>query len=267
LPTLIILFLLSLPTRPAFSQQSTITTQQYKDDFNFFWNSINDEYCYFNKKQTDWQKVKDIYGPLIDKVENRNQFVAVVEKALYEIYDHHAILNTNTDSSRRLVPSGTDIWAEYVNGKPLITEVRKDFGASSSGIVAGMEIIAINDKPVNKSVDEFLPRSLKRLDEEARNFTLRIMLAGNHIQPRKLSLKYNGTVKDFYPDKNGVFMDIHHYPSLIESRLIGSIGYIRINDCLYDNSLIQGFDSAMAALSQSSALSSIYMKHPAEVTQ
>ena len=67
---------------------------------------------------------------------------------LNEIYDHHAILNTNTDSSRRLVPSRTDIWAEFINGKPVITEVRKDFGAERSGITAGMEVIAVNDIPV-----------------------------------------------------------------------------------------------------------------------
>src|SRR5687767_4813181 len=97
-------------------QTPGVTTEQYRQDFNYFWTTINDEYCYFNKKQTNWQKVKEIYTPVIDTITNRNQFVTVLEKALYEIYDHHAILNTNNDNSQRLVPAGADIWAEYING-------------------------------------------------------------------------------------------------------------------------------------------------------
>ncbi|MFI5131368.1 MAG: S41 family peptidase [Chitinophagales bacterium] len=248
----ILAVLLTVPLQVCFSQ--ALTSKEYKEDFNFFWTSINQEYCYFNKKSTNWQKVKEIYTPLIDNVTTRDEFVAVLEKALYEIYDHHAILNTNTKSSQRLVPSGTDMWAEYINGKPVIVEARKGFGAAACGIIAGMEIIEINDKPVNDAVEAFLPKSLTTNDVEARNFVLRILLAGNHIQPRKFSLKYKGTTKDYFPDKNGPTPDNWKYLSIIESKQIGTVGYIRINDCLYDNSLIPAFDSVMEAMKKTTAL-------------
>src|SRR3989337_3784528 len=104
----IILFLL-LSQLFSCDKRPQIKTGQYSQDFNYFWTTINDEYCYFNKKQTNWQKVKEIYAPVIDTITNRDQFVTVLEKALYEIYDHHAILNTNNDNSPRLVPAGADI--------------------------------------------------------------------------------------------------------------------------------------------------------------
>ncbi len=230
------------------------TTSGYKEDFNFFWSQLNDEYCYFNKKQTNWQKVKEIYEPLVDRVTTREQFIAVMEKVLYEIYDHHAILNTNIGTSQRLVPSGTDMWAEYVNGKPVITEIRPGFGASSFGITAGMEIVAINDQPVDNAVNAFLPKSLKGDDIEARNFTLRLLLAGNHVQPRKLSLQYKGSTNDYYPDKNGFAMDKLKYPSMAESKKIGTVGYIKINDCLYNDALIRVFDSIMATMDKTTGL-------------
>jgi C-terminal processing protease CtpA/Prc len=252
--TLKFLFTVALCLSMHICHSQSLMAKDNKMDFDFFWATINDEYCYFNKKQISWQKVREIYTPLFEKISTRNQLVSLLEKALYEIYDHHAILNTNTDSSRRLVPSGTDVWAEYVNGKPLITEVRKGFGAETSGIIAGMEIVSINDIPVNVAVRTFLPRSLQKDDIEARNFALRILLAGNRIQPRKFSLKYKGITRDYFPDKSGSAVDKWKYGSMVETRKIGTVGYVRINDCLYDNALIPVFDSIMAGMSKTTAL-------------
>src|ERR1700754_20911 len=133
----------------------TYTSQQYKADFNYFWNTVDSNYCYFEKKQVDWKKVKDIYSPQIDTVSSRNSFVSVLEKVLYEIYDHHCGLRSSTAQSRRLVPTGADMWAEFVNGKPVITEVRKSFGAEKVGITAGMEVIAVNDVAVQQAILPF----------------------------------------------------------------------------------------------------------------
>ena len=235
-------------------QTTNITSEQYLQDFTFFWKSINDEYCYFNKKQTDWQKVKELYKPDIESVTNREQFVTILEKALYEIYDHHAILNTNNDNSRRLVPSGTDIWAEYIDGKPVVAEVRKGFGAESSGIIAGMEIVAVNDIPIQIAIEPLLPNSLKHADIEAKNFALRLLLAGTHNQTRKFTLKYRGKTNEYYPDKNGLLLENIKHTTNIEARLIGNLGYIKINDCLFNNELISEFDSVMRAMQKTTSL-------------
>jgi C-terminal processing protease CtpA/Prc len=238
----------------SFGQGAPISTEQYKEDFNFFWTNINDEYCYFNKKQTNWQKVKEIYLPMVERVTSRNQFVAILEKAFNEIYDHHAILNTNTDSSRRLVPSGTDIWAEYSNGKPIITETRRSFGAENSGILPGMEVVAVNDILVQTGINSFLPKALEPVTNEAKSFALRLLLAGNHTLPRKFELKYQGVSKEYFPDKEGLLLENINHPTRIESRLIGNIGYIKINDCLYDNDLIPVFDSVMQTMKKTRSL-------------
>jgi C-terminal processing protease CtpA/Prc len=251
--TIAILFLL-LSQLISFGQGPKFTTEQYRQDFNYFWTTINDEYCYFDKKQINWQKVKEIYTPGIDSITSRDQFVTLLEKTLYEIYDHHAILNTNTNNSQRLVPSGSDIWAAYINEKPIITEVRRGFGAEVSGIIAGMEVIAVNDIPVQSAIKTFLPKALNPVTNEAKSFALRLVLAGNHTQPRKISLKYQGALKDFFPDKTSLLLEHIQYPGKIDSKLIGSIGYIKINDCLYDNELIPAFDSVMQALKNTTSI-------------
>ena len=50
------------------TQPQPVTHQQYKEDFAFFWETVNDNYCYFEKKQIDWDKLKEGYGRQIDTV-------------------------------------------------------------------------------------------------------------------------------------------------------------------------------------------------------
>jgi C-terminal processing protease CtpA/Prc len=227
------------------AQDKTYTRNQYNEDFNFFWQSINDDYCYFDKKQTDWDKVKAIYGAAIDTITTRSQFVTIMEQALGEIYDHHASLNTNTDLSPRLVPSGTDIWAEYKGGKPTIVQVKSNSGAAGCGIKAGQQIVAINNIPVSEAVNRLLPRSLKRTDTEAMNCALRLALAGDHIKPRVITLAASGKTSQYSPDEKGMKLEHISYATKTEARIINGIGYIKINNCLYDDDLIKDFDSVM----------------------
>jgi C-terminal processing protease CtpA/Prc len=237
-----------------FAQETKYSSAQYKKDFDYFWTSINDEYCYFNKKQTDWEKVKALYSPMIDTVKSRNAFVGILEKALYELYDHHCNFNTNTDLSRRLVPTGTDLWAEYTDGKPVIVEVRRNSGSEAAGIHTGMEIITVNGIPVETALLSFLPQCLRQPDIEAKNFALRLLLAGNHIQLREFSLKYDGNVKSYFPDKDGMRLEHSGYDGKLVTKMYQNIGYIRINNCLYDNDLVAVFDSAMVSMKNSKAL-------------
>jgi Peptidase family S41/Tricorn protease C1 domain len=236
------------------AQSNTFSTAQYKQDFNFFWTSINEEYCYFNKKKINWPKVKEFYLPMMDTITSRASYVSILEKALYEIYDHHAGLNTNNDDSRRLVPTAIDVWAAYINGKPVITEVRKGFGAKAAGIIAGMEVVAVNDVPVQQAIEPFLPVSAGKADNEAKSFALRLLLAGNHIQPRKLTMKYGAATSEYYPDKTGMQLEHIQYATAVEATITSGIGYIKINNNLGDDGLIQIFDSVMHTMRNTRAL-------------
>jgi carboxyl-terminal processing protease len=232
-----------------------LTGRQYREDFEFFWKTVQENYCYWDKKQTDWQEVKTRFAPMMDTVSSRRSFVLLLEKVMNELYDHHASLNTNTRESQRLVPSGTDIWAEYVKGKPVITEVRPGFGADKAGMKAGMEIIAVNDVPVATAIEPFLPTSLKKEDVEARNYALRLLLAGKFIDDRKIRVRDGNVEKDFFPDRPAALLLEHRYEGSIESKTLeGNIGYIRINNRLGDNDLIPLFDSVLKSLQHTKAL-------------
>jgi len=84
----------------------TISTEQFREDFNYFWNTIKTDYAYWDKKKTDWNAVKTIYAKELDTITSKKNFVMLLEKMFYELYDHHASLNTNTPESQRLVQAG-----------------------------------------------------------------------------------------------------------------------------------------------------------------
>jgi len=233
------------------SVAQTYTQEQYQQDFNLFWQTFNDNYCYFEKKQVNWDTIQSFYRSATDTVSTRSGFISLLEKALFELYDHHCSLHTNNRGSRRLVPTGADIWAEYHGDKPLVVEVRRGFPAEKIGIHAGMEVISVNDLPIEKAILPYLGHTV---NNESKSFALRLALAGDHVTKRKLTLKTGQGIKDFYPDEKGMALENITYASMVESKLLNDIGYIKINNYLFDNDLIAKFDSVLNTLLSTNAL-------------
>jgi hypothetical protein len=49
--------------------------EQCHQDLDFFWKTINDNYCYFEKKKIDWNSLKPAYDAQVDTVTGRPGFV------------------------------------------------------------------------------------------------------------------------------------------------------------------------------------------------
>ncbi len=156
-------FLLSCIIQAVAAQQNGLTRQQYEEDFDYFWQSILDDYAYFDQKQTDWHKVRQIYRPQLSAVQTPADFKALLESVLEELYDFHTHLNTDTGTSPRLVPSGTEIWAEWIRGKPVITEVRSESGAEKAGVRTGMQVASINAFAIDEAVRRRMGKSRRLL--------------------------------------------------------------------------------------------------------
>ena len=232
------------------------TFDPHEADFLEFWTNVKENYAYFHKKHTDWDKVKTVYLPLAKEAKNKEELIPVFENALEELYDPHFSLNTNLRTSTRLVPTGLDLWAEYINGKPMITEVRKGFSAEKTGILPGMEIISINGIPIEKAVRNRIGKCIVKIDTEVRNFALRQLLAGTYVENRILEVNLNGHVKSIDLDQaHGNLTDKQSYSSLLDKKVLEeNIGYIKINNSLGNNELIKEFDTVLQSLSKTKAL-------------
>jgi C-terminal processing protease CtpA/Prc len=231
------------------SAQQSFSQAQFTSDFDHLWSTLRDNYAYFDKKETDWNKVRDLYRPMLADVKSRSDFVTLLERVLDELYDNHTSLNTNLKTSPRLVPTGLDLWAEWRNGRAVITQLRSGFSAEQAGLKVGMEIISINGLPVEEAVARRLPKSLKVIDLNARNWALRAVLAGTHDRPRIIAAKSRNRVAVYRLDLPAqTTVDNYRYVPKVEWKMLpGQIGYIKIND-LISTEMVSQFDSALSGL-------------------
>lgn len=234
----ILLFVLLIPV---ISFGQTI----YQKDFNEFWNNINDNYAYLKQQNIDWAKVKQIYQPQADKIADTTQFIQLLEKVLNELYNGHSSLNRNLNSSNRIIPSGADLLVEKINGKYIITDVRKNFGAELCGLKTGMEITAFNDKKIEGQLQKFLPNYASVYNREMIQYAINMLLAGTHDKQRKITVVNGQGTQNFYPDK----LKPKDPGSILTSSLLNeSTGYIKINNSLWNYDLISAFDKALDSL-------------------
>ena len=51
---------------------------QFEDDFLEFWTAVKENYAYFDKKHTDWDKVKSTYLPLAENAKNKDELITIL---------------------------------------------------------------------------------------------------------------------------------------------------------------------------------------------
>lgn len=246
--------LLCLLAEAVSAPQTNFTRQQLEEDFDVLWQNISDDYAYFDQKQTDWRKVREIYRPQLSAIKTRNDFVGLLESVLEELYDAHTHLNTNTPASPRLIPSGTDIWAEWINGAAMITEVRPGSRAEKAGLGIGMHIVSINGNAVDDAVNGRVGKSLRASDKAAKNWALRTLLAGRRNEKRTIEVISDSKRRTFSIDDQSAAEPSGPKPLLESLRIEKNLGYIRLHNSLGDTDLIKQFDVALAALRETRGL-------------
>lgn len=249
---LIILSLLILFTVSLLPAQ---TQSVYQKDFDYFLETIETNYAYFDKQKTDWKKVKEIYQPRLEKIKDLSNFIRLIEEIWNELYNGHMSINFNLPSSSRLIPGGADFWVEYRKGDFVVVDVRPDFNADWAGIKAGMIITKFNGKSLILALEKYLPKSFKEYDDAVYSHAANVLLAGTHDQERKVTATWKGTSKDYLLDETPNKTETHAETSLLEQkRLEGNIGYIKINNSLSNVDLVEAFDKTLTELMDTKAL-------------
>ncbi|SFB75156.1 carboxyl-terminal processing protease [Flexibacter flexilis DSM 6793] len=223
----------------AFSQN------KYQQDFEEFWNDVNTSHAYLDKQQIDWPKVREIYRPIFANVQNDSDFIKNLEKVINELYNGHISLNTNLNSSNKLVPSGADLFAEKKGNHFFVSDLRKGYEAEACGLRVGMEIVKFNDAPILPQLKAFLPTYTNQHSAAMYEYALAMLLAGTHDNPRKITVLEKGKEKAFYLDENKITQSPF---LLISKKLNPQTGYIKINNSLFLNNLIAAFDAALDSL-------------------
>ncbi|MGY3793163.1 S41 family peptidase [Aquimarina sp. 433] len=227
---------------------SSFAQTKYQKDFNTYWETVDQYFAYFDVQKTNWDKVRSIYQPIVDTIQNDDDFIRLLEMTNNELYNGHIGLNRNLASSSRVIPSGTDIWVSYKNKQFIVSGIRDGFSAQKSGVKLGMCITAYNGVLISKAIKKFLPKSVTTYTKEMYEYAANLLLAGTHNQSRVLNVNDSLTFElEKVRNKN--------YEELVTSKIIdNNIGYIKINNSLGNNNTIAAFDEALRALENTNGM-------------
>jgi len=233
--------------------RAKLTPDQMVADFDLLWVTIKNNYCYFDRKHVDWRKVYKVYRPQAEAAGSREEFITVLERTLDELYDPHTTLRVNNPNSTRLIPTGLDLWAEWKDGKAIVTQVRPGFGAEQAGVKVGMIIAAINDVPLTRAVSNRLGCAMTAEDPAARQWALLALLAGRHDTPRTLRVEQRA--QPLALDAPGFHHtdDETYNPAVEWRKLENRFGYIRVRD-LGSSEVTHLFDDALGELADTQGL-------------
>jgi C-terminal processing protease CtpA/Prc len=245
---------IALALQPAQAQPSStafIGPQQRAEDFAAMCRFVEREYAYLDARATDWPRVCERDAPLAARADTRSAFIAVLERSLGELYDHHAHLGTANDDSPRLVPTGSLLRAQWRGGRARVIDVRPGSSAEAAGVKAGDEIVAINGTATAHAIAAQAPRHLRRDDAQAQAWALHVALAGARDRRVALTLRdARGTVRELSLDAPR--LDEQRPPLAV--RIAGGVAHLRIHNALGDDALIAAFDTAIAALRRTQAV-------------
>jgi C-terminal processing protease CtpA/Prc len=225
----------------------------FEEDFQAACREIGSTYAYFDRKATRWSDVPRLYAPDLARVSNKREFIGLLERVMDELYDPHAQLTVNTPASPRLVPSGTDLWAEWRAGDAVITEVRDGSDALKAGIRPGAVVLGVNGVAIAEAAAARMGRSYPHTEAAARDWALRAVLAGTHDSARSLVLREGGIRRTVVLPAADQWRTRPPQP-VTRSEPRPGIGCIRFNDSLGDEASVAAFDEALASLRESRAL-------------
>ena len=229
---------IALSRHPAVALQPST----FVEDFDEAWTFILDTYAYIDEKAVDWEQARNRLRPRAAAIRDNREFIELLEELIEHLYDHHAHLGVNSPSSPRLVPSAADLWASYENDTALITEVRRGSDAENVGLRPGMQIVSIDDRPAGDAVEGRLPAAVDPENAAARNWGLRVLLAGRRNASVRLEARDRDQLRsfEFWPGR----VD-RPDTTLTEELLDNRIGYIRLHDSLGQVAVVAAWDAAL----------------------
>lgn len=212
----------------------------YRKDLKLLLDSLRDYGAYVNQDKIDFKALESAYEPKFAAVADKKQLLGLLESVVGELHDFHATLGANNDSSPRLVPSGTDIFAEWNGDRALVDQIRIGSLAEKAGIRAGDEVLKLNGQPIKVAAQSWL--GIRKPDSRAWEWSLNSALAGRWDTPRNLTLKQDGRVRDIslataLQPKEKNLLTVEHRA--------GNVLYLRPENSLGDNGLIKEFDKAV----------------------
>jgi carboxyl-terminal processing protease len=250
-PLLILFFLLVLSTS-CYAFQTIGENEEKKNlkEFDQFISAIEEDYIYLEDKRDVFDCIKTSYREQAKSISSIGDHIKFYEYLLNEFYDSHVHLNTNTQESYRL---SAPIYVKTDKDKTVISNVWNSQLEDTLNVnIIGAEILRFNGEDFKSKIDNFPTQCQNKNNPEIRNWISNKIIAGKRNEPRvlKLLLKTGDTL-DFDLDK----LKLRTVKFFLTPKILkDNIGYIRINNTLGQDMLVDEIDRVMKDLMDTKAM-------------
>jgi len=213
--------------------------------------AVTSSYAYYDARAEHWPLACENARMAAEGLSEGGNALGILEILIDDLYDPHISMNTNNQSSPRLLPSGSDLWVDNIDGQFVVTAVRPNGGAANSGIKIGAELLSFNGLTPSALAATRIHTESTETSPDRNLWALNAALAGPRDQPRVIEVRQNGDPLLFdlgSPEPPSVADPVS------SDRLDGEIGYIRFNNRLGDGATVSAFNSALQGFRSTNGL-------------
>jgi hypothetical protein len=212
------------------------------------------DYGYFERPGVDGPAIVAHFAGREAAARTRHEFIALIQQMARNFADPHLNVGPAAPDGPSLVPTASDLYGDWIDGRFVIRDVRADSDASRQGVVPGALVVAIDGVAPAAAVESLLGRPPAALSRTQMAFGLNLALAGVRNRPRQLVVRGH--------DGNRVFAlrstaeqanAVANAPSVLSERR-GDVGVIRFNNSLGRDDTIGAFARALRPLLDARAL-------------
>jgi carboxyl-terminal processing protease len=223
------------------------------DDFDALWRASDGGYAYFDGSRAAWKRAREQWRPRARAARTRADLVLALEGAIAHLCDDAVTLSEQVAASARLVPSQTDVWAEWKGTDAVITAVRPFGDSDVAGLHPGHVVTHLDGAPIAEVVRNRL-RPMGVSGPAPMGWALRKALAGPRRGSVRMSVRAPAGPRLLEVERSAP--GEASGPPLIARRMGDErdVGYIRVRNVLGDPGLVERFDAALLYLTDTRAL-------------
>ena len=146
----------SAPSHSNSEKPQRLSLKARREIFERVWKEIRDHYYDPSFNGVNWEDIHSRYRPLIEAAKSDQEFYSLMSRMTGELHDAHTRFNSPEQwkhyRKQQGVSSGISV--DDVDGKAVVTAVRRDSSAAHAGVEPGMVILSIDGKPVEERIAE-----------------------------------------------------------------------------------------------------------------
>jgi len=231
--------------------EETKSSPVFKTDIQQTCNEVPNTYAYFSDRRAIWDAACAQALIDIEQAETGLDFLNILERLLDDLYDPHISLNTNSNQSPRLVPSGSDVWIGDYSLNYSVIGVRPGSGAAQAGVKVGDQLVSVNGLNPSELIATRVHAKPEEMTVSRVNWALNAAVAGYRHERRIMVVNREGVETSYdlgAPEPAGAAN-----PITVSTKQNG-VGYIRFNNSLGNSETVSAFDDALNSLSETRGL-------------